>query len=101
MHPPEFGGLLNGIRWFFPKEHAQFVANILETERSDLLQAFGRRLFGDGPAKKLQAARAWSRYEDSCLHLLQHPEVADQFGSDAVALGMGRLEAHYFLHNAF
>jgi proline iminopeptidase len=33
--------------------------------------------------------------------LLPHPEVADQFGSDAVALGVGRLEAHYFLHDAF
>ncbi len=37
----------------------------------------------------------------TCLHLLQHPEVADQFGTDAVALGVGRLEAHYFLHQAF
>jgi proline iminopeptidase len=27
--------------------------------------------------------------------------VADQFGSDAVALGVGRLEAHYFAHDAF
>ena len=99
--PPEFDWFLNGIRWFFPKEHAQFVANIPEAERSDLLQAFGRRLFGDDPAESLQAACAWSRYEGSCLHLLPHPEVADQFGSDAVALGVGRLEAHYFLHDAF
>jgi proline iminopeptidase len=98
---PEFDWFLNGIRWFFPKEHAKFVAQIPQAERSDLLQAFGRRLFGDDPAEKLQAARAWSRYEGSCLHLLPHPEVADQFGSDAVALGVGRLEAHYFLHDAF
>ena len=43
----------------------------------------------------------WSRYEGSCLHLLPHPEVAEAFGSDAVALGVGRLEAHYFLHQAW
>lgn len=30
-----------------------------------------------------------------------HPEVADQFGSDAVALVVGRLESHYFLHDSF
>lgn len=49
----------------------------------------------------MRAATAWGRYEGSFLHLLPHPKVADQFGSDAVALGLGRLEAHYFLHNAF
>jgi proline iminopeptidase len=99
--PPEYDWFLNGIRWFFPKEHAGFVAPIPLAERGDLLQAYGRRLFSDDPAENLQAARAWSRYEGSCLHLLPHPEVADQFGSDAIALGVGRLEAHYFLHNAF
>lgn len=98
---PEIDWFLNGVKWFFPKEHAQFVAGIPQAERGDLLQAFGRRLFGDDPAENLQAARAWGRYEGSCLHLLPHPEVADQFGADAVALGVGRLEAHYFLHNAF
>ncbi|MDI1244760.1 MAG: prolyl aminopeptidase [Rhodoferax sp.] len=99
--PPEYDWFLNGIRWFFPKEHAEFVAPIPLAERGDLLQAYGRRLFSADPVENLQAARAWSRYEGSCLHLLPHPEVADQFGSDAVALGVGRLEAHYFLHDAF
>jgi proline iminopeptidase len=99
--PPEIDWFLNGVKWFFPKEHARFVAGIPEAERGDLLQAYGRRLFGDDPDETLRAARAWGRYEGSCLHLLPHPEAADQFGSDAVALGVGRLEAHYFLHAAF
>jgi len=97
----EIDWFLNGIQWFFPKEHAQFVACIPEAERTDLLQAFGRRLFGPDAAQSLQAARAWGRYEGSCLHLLPHPQVADEFGSDEVAMGVGRLEAHYFLHAAF
>lgn len=97
----EIDWFLNGIRWFFPQEYARFVADIPPTERVDLLQAYARRLFAADPRQKLQAARAWSRFEGSCLHLLRHPEVADQFGLDAVALGVGRLEAHYFLHRAF
>jgi proline iminopeptidase len=97
----EIDWFLNGIKWFFPKEHAQFVADIPESERDNLLQAYGMRLFGDDPVRGLQAARAWSRYEGSCLHLLPHPEVAEQFASDAVALGVGRLEAHYFQNAAF
>lgn len=99
--PAEIDWFLNGIRWIFPKEHAEFVAAVPPAERSDLLQAFARRLFSDDPAENLRAARAWGRYEGSCLYLLPHPEVAEQFGSDAVALGVGRLEAHYFLNDAF
>lgn len=98
---PEIDFFLNGIKWFFPQEHARFVADIPEAERGDVLQAYVKRLFSDDPAQNLQAARTWSRYEGSCLHLLPHPEVADQFGSDAVALGVGRLEAHYFRNDAF
>jgi proline iminopeptidase len=99
--PPEIDFFLNSIQWIFPKEHAEFVSQIPQAERGNLLQAFGKRLFSDDPAQNLQAAQAWGRYEGSCLHLLPHPEVADQFGSDAVALGVGRLEAHYFLHDSF
>jgi len=98
---PEIDWFLNGVAWLFPEEHALFVAGIPEAERVDLLQAYAKRLFSDSPAENLAAARAWSRYEGSCLHLLPHPEVADEFGSAAVGLGLGRLEAHYFLNDAF
>jgi proline iminopeptidase len=97
----EIDWFFDGIQWFFPKEFERFVADIPLAERADLLQAYAKRLFSDDPAQNLHAARTWSRYEGSCLHLLQHPEVADQFGTDAVALGVGRLEAHYFQHRAF
>ena len=97
----EIDWFLHGVKMFFPQEHARFVADIPEAERGNLLQAYAHRLFSSDPAENLQAARTWSRYEGSCLHLLPHPEVADEFGSAAVGLGLGRLEAHYFLHDAF
>lgn len=98
---PEIEWFLNGIQWFFPKEHAQFLSQIPPSERHDLLAAYERRLFSESSSESLQAARAWSRYEGSCLHLLPHPQVADAFGADAMALGLGRLEAHYFRHDGF
>ncbi len=97
----EIDWFLNGVRWFFPQEHARFVAPIPVAERGDLLQAYAERLFSTDPAQNALAARTWSRYEGSCLHLLPHPEVAEEFGSDGVSLGLGRLEAHYFLNDAF
>ena len=99
--PAEIDWFMNGMRWFFPEAHARFAEPIPEAERGDLLKAYARRLFSDDPAENLQAARAWGRYEGSCLHLLPHPEVAEEFGSEAVGLGLGRLEAHYFLNQAF
>ncbi len=99
--PAEIDWFMHGMQWFFPEEHARFVEPIPAAERGDLLKAYAQRLFSDDPAENLQAARTWSRYEGSCLHLLPHPEVADEFGSEAVGLGLGRLEAHYFLNQAF
>lgn len=92
---------MQGMGWFFPQAHAQFVAPIAQEERGDLLNAYAKRLFSDDPAQSAVAARAWGRYEGSCLHLLPHPEVADEFSSDAVGIALGRLEAHYFVHRGF
>ena len=99
--PREIDWFLNGIQWFFPKEYAAFIDPSPVAERGDLLAAYCTRLFSDDPTVSAEAARTWSRYEGSCLHLLPHPEVADEFGSDAISLGVGRLEAHYFRNQAF
>jgi proline iminopeptidase len=92
---------LYGVRNFFPREWEAFAGHVPEAERADLLGAYCKRLQSDNPAVYLPAARAWSRYEGSCLQLRPSPDVANAFGSDDVALGVGRLEAHYFRHRAF
>jgi proline iminopeptidase len=97
----EIDWFLNGMQWFYPEVHAQFVAPIPEEERGDLLQAYAKRLFSDDPALCLAAARAWSRYEGSCLFLRPDPQAIEDFSADVVSLGIGRLEAHYFLHDGF
>lgn len=99
--PAEIDWFLNGMRWFYPDAHAAFVATIPETDRNELLKGFCKQLFGDDVAQSVAAARAWGRYEGSTIHLLPHPDVEEEFGSAAVALGVGRLEAHYFSHTSF
>jgi proline iminopeptidase len=98
---PEIDWFLNGMRWFYPEVHAQFVEPIPQDERGDLLQAYAKRLFADDPAVYVPAAHSWSRYEGSCLFLRPDPQAIADFSSDAVSLGIGRLEAHYFLHDGF
>lgn len=97
----EIDWFLEGMPLFFPEEHAQFVSLIPEDERGDLLGAYMKRLFGDDPVVSLRAAQAWSRYEANCLHLLPRREVARMFSAACVALGVGRLGAHYFSNKMF
>jgi proline iminopeptidase len=97
----EIDWFLNGIRWFFPEVHEQFVAAIPPAERGDLLRAYEKRLFCDDPEVYTRAARDWSRYEGSCLFLRPDPQAVDDFSTDTVSLGIGRLEAHYFRHDGF
>jgi proline iminopeptidase len=92
---------LYGIRNFFPREWEVFASHVPQDERADLLTAYATRMASDDPVIYTPAARAWSRYEGSCLQLRPDPAMADAFGDDAVALGVGRLEAHFFRHKAF
>ncbi|WP_334188676.1 prolyl aminopeptidase [Noviherbaspirillum sp.] len=97
----EIDWFINGIRWFFPEVHAEFAEPIPEGERGDLLQAYTKRLFCDDRAVTVAAARTWSRYEGRCLFLRPDAEAVEDFSSDVVSLGIGRLEAHYFLNQGF
>lgn len=97
----EIDWFLYGIEQFFPEAHAEFVEPIPVTERHDLLQAYRCRLFSEDADVVRPAARAWSRYEGQCLYLEPEAQAIDAFSSDAISLGVGRLEAHYFLHGGF
>jgi proline iminopeptidase len=92
----EIDWFLYGIRSVFPEPWRNFAAIIPETERDDLLGAYHRRLVHPDPAVHLPAARAWSIYEGACSTLLPNPETVAAFGEDRMALGLARIEAHYF-----
>ena len=92
---------VDGIGQFFPEIHQQFAQFIPAEERKKLLPAYVKRLFCDDPAVYMEAARNWSRYEGSCIFLEPQADAIANFESDAVSLGIGRLEAHYMRNGAF
>ena len=49
----------------------------------------------------MPAARTWSTFEGSCSTLRPNPSLVANFASDRVALGLSRIEAHYFVNNIF
>jgi proline iminopeptidase len=97
----EIEWFLYGVRSLFPEAWAAFASAIPAAERGDLLSAYYRRLTDSDPAIHMPAARAWSIYEGSCSTLLASPETVAYFSSDVVALGLARIEAHYFTHQIF
>ena len=92
---------LEGLRRVFPDAWAAFAEHLPPEERDDLLGAYLRRLCDPDPAVHLPAARAWSQYEGSCSTLLPSPETVASFAQDRTALGLARIEAHYFAHDLF
>ncbi len=97
----EIDWFLHGMRTIFPEAWERFAGFIPEGERDDLLGAYHRRLMDADPQVHLPAARAWSTYEGACSTLLPSPETVAAFGEDRMALGLARLEAHYFANDVF
>jgi len=92
---------LQGMGTVFPDAYADFVGFLPQAEQGDILGNYLRRLVNPDPAVHLPAARAWSVYEGTCSTLLPSPETVNAFAQDRTALGLARIEAHYFMNDLF
>ena len=99
--PSEIDWFLYGLRAIFPEAWRTFANFVPEAERGDLLGAYHQRLVHPDPLVHMPAARSWSVYEGSCSTLLPNPALVADFATDRVALGLARIEAHYFRHDIF
>ncbi|MBS1215628.1 MAG: proline iminopeptidase [Proteobacteria bacterium] len=99
--PSEIDWFLYGLRNVFPEAWDKFAGFLPAAERSDLLASYHRRLVDPDPAVHMPAARSWSLYEGACSTLLPSQETLAHFGDDVVALGLARIEAHYFRNGVF
>lgn len=97
----ELDWFLYGMRHVFPEAWRDFAGFLPPEERDDLLLGYHRRLIDPDPSIHLPAARAWSAFEGQCSTLLPSPETMASFNDDAKALGLARIEAHYFRHGCF
>ncbi len=88
----EIDWFVKGIESFYPELYDDFVALIPLAERGDLVRAYTRRMQSDDPDVYWPAARAWSAFEGRRVFLLPQDEETP---SDALDLGVGRLESHY------
>lgn len=99
--PSEIDWFFYGMRMFYPEHWRDFAHHIQEDQHKDLLEAYYSLLMNPDPDVHMPAARSWSRYEGICATLLPSPETVESFTDDVVALGLARMEAHYFRNQIF
>ena len=97
------------IDWFYQKGASElypdlwqhYLKPIPKRERHDLLHAYYKRLTGDDPDVRLQAAKAWSVWEGATSYLVPNDKIAAAFGAGDQALSLARIECHYFVNGGF
>ncbi len=97
----EVDWFLYGIGHFFPDAYQAFTNFLPAAERNDILNAYAKRLNNPDPAVHVPAAKAWSIYEGSCSTLMPNMDTISAFAEDRTALGLARIEAHYFANDLF
>jgi proline iminopeptidase len=98
----EIDWFLHGMGLFYPKAHDDFVSWIPEAERTDILAAYEKKLFGDDHDAQMEIARRWFEYSENCATLETEPEtVAEALKNERVVYGTGRLDCFYFCNKMF
>ena len=97
----EIDWFMHGMRKLFPEAWERFASFLPAEERNDLLANYHKRLVDPDPSVHGPAATAWDAYESDCSTLLPRGDGPPAFESDAIALAIARIEAHYFVHSGF
>ena len=97
----EIDWFLHGMSRIFPEAWRGFSHFLPPDERADLLVSYHRRLTDLDRRIHAPAAHAWDRYESTCSTLLPKRNGNGRLDGDAGALAIARIEAHYFIHDAF
>lgn len=91
----------NGASRVFPDYWEDYLAQIPEDERGDMVPAYYKRLTSRNELEQIQAAKAWSIWEGRCATLHPNPDVVEHFGHPHVAIALARIECHYFMNQSF
>lgn len=97
------------IHWFyqegasqiFPDIWDEYLKPIPKDEQNDLVKAYYKRLTDTNYSVRLEAAKAWSKWEAATSRLIVSREAIDEFDDPDHAMSFARIECHYFINNAF
>ncbi len=97
----EIDWFISGIRHVFPEAHRALLAHVPPDRHADVIGWFHEHLAHPDPAVHMPLARAWSSFEASCSTLLPDATLMAHSEEDVIAIGIARMETHYFVHRLF
>ncbi|HEY8269681.1 MAG TPA: prolyl aminopeptidase [Pseudobdellovibrionaceae bacterium] len=97
------------IHWFyqegashvFPDIWEEYLKPIPKEEQNQLVKAYYKRLTSPHYPTRLEAAKAWSKWEAATSRLIVSREAMDEFDDPDFAISFASIECHYFINNAF
>jgi proline iminopeptidase len=90
-----------GASQIYPDKFEEFLALIPESERGDLVEAYGKRLTSDDKDEQLKAAKGWSKWEGDIVTLLPSPSTIEHFTAPEIAVAVARIENHYMANRGW
>lgn len=95
------------ISWFYqkgadevyPDYWDEFVSDIPHNERSNILEAFYKRIHGSNQEESLGLCTKWAEWEGRCSTLLPSKNVINNFSDCSESLS--KIETHYFYNHCF
>jgi proline iminopeptidase len=97
----EIDWFMYGLQAVFPDAWENFASMVPAHERHNLLDAYIKLMNDPNPDIALRACLSWSGYEGSCSTLMPNVDNNPMKDDGRRAIGIARLEAHYFKHNLF
>ena len=91
----------NGASLIYPDYWEDFSCHIPEDERSNLIEAYYKRLTGANELARMSSAKTWSIWEARLATLHTSHKLLEQSSEPHIALSLARIEAHYFVNQCF
>ncbi|KAH0833214.1 prolyl aminopeptidase serine peptidase [Lanmaoa asiatica] len=91
----------DGASHLFPEEWNRYLAPVDPSKRHDMLTAYHALLNSPEEKTRLQAAKAWSRWEMATSKLYVSEDMLQRAEEDTFALAFARIENHYFVNEGF
>ena len=86
----------NGAALVYPEEYERYKAMVPDAE--DTVGAYCELLGSDDKAARLEAAKAWSRWEGVMVTVMPDPEGLEEMLDSPSALSIARIESKYTKH---
>ena len=91
----------DGASHIFPDIWDEYLKPVPRSEQNNLVRAYYKLLTDTNYKVRLEAAKAWSKWEAATSRLIVSKEAIEEFDDPDYAISFASIECHYFINNSF